>query len=275
MRKATFIGNRIGFPGQDHPNGVVHPGDNPPTVRVMSRLGRDQRPARAPTMPGRERPAISRKAAAMTEEELTIGAEASCSDGACGKVSRLVIHPVTRAVTHLVVEPRHRRDLGRLVPLRLVDATTDHIRLRCTLAEFGTLDPAKETDIVDTGDVGAEAVSGFGYAGGMGVDRYGMGMGVDTGRGYANPVVVHDVIPQGETDLRRGEHVHALDGEIGQVAGFLVDPGNDRVTHVLLQEGHLWGRKEVSIPISAVTTVDDGIRLNITKKQVADLPPAN
>jgi len=46
------------------------------------------------------------------------------------------------------------------------------------------------------------------------------------------------------------------------------------VTHVLLQEGHLWGRKEVSIPISAVTGVDAGIRLNITKKQVEDLPAA-
>ena len=45
------------------------------------------------------------------------------------------------------------------------------------------------------------------------------------------------------------------------------------MTHVLLQEGHLWGRKEVSIPISAVTSVNDGIRLNLTKKQVEDLPP--
>ena len=47
------------------------------------------------------------------------------------------------------------------------------------------------------------------------------------------------------------------------------------MTHVLLQEGHLWGRKEVAIPISAVTGVDDGIRLNITKQQVQDLPPVD
>jgi hypothetical protein len=47
------------------------------------------------------------------------------------------------------------------------------------------------------------------------------------------------------------------------------------VTHVLLQEGHLRGRKEVAIPISAVTRVDDGIWLNITKQQVKDLPPAD
>ena len=46
------------------------------------------------------------------------------------------------------------------------------------------------------------------------------------------------------------------------------------MTHVLLQEGHLWGRKEVAIPISAVTEVDPEIRLNLTKAQVGDLPPA-
>ena len=44
------------------------------------------------------------------------------------------------------------------------------------------------------------------------------------------------------------------------------------MTHVLLQEGHLWGRKEVAIPISAVTGVEAGIRLNISKQQVESLP---
>ena len=78
-----------------------------------------------------------------------------------------------------------------------------------------------------------------------------------------------------ETEVRRGEHVHALDGEIGQVQGFLVSPGDHRLTHVLLQEGQLWGRKEVAIPVDAVTGVDDGIRLKITKKQVEDLPPVD
>jgi hypothetical protein len=47
------------------------------------------------------------------------------------------------------------------------------------------------------------------------------------------------------------------------------------VTHVLLQEGHLWGSKDVAIPIRAVTGVDDGIGLNITKQQVQDLPPVD
>ena len=57
--------------------------------------------------------------------------------------------------------------------------------------------------------------------------------------------------------------------------GFLVDAGDHRVTQVLLREGHLWGRKEVAIPVSAVTRIQYGIRLNMTKKQIEDLPSAD
>lgn len=114
----------------------------------------------------------------------TIGAGASCADGVCGEVSRVVVDPVARSVTHLVVEPKGRRGLGRLVPLDLVDATGGQIRLRCTVAEFESLEPAEETQFA---------------------------------------------------------------------------PGTQ-------------GYKDVAIPISAVTSVDDGIRLHITKQQVQDLP---
>ena len=59
--------------------------------------------------------------------QFTIGVEASCSDGICGEVSRVVVDPVAKAVTHLVVEPKHRQGLGRLVPLDLVDASSGEI----------------------------------------------------------------------------------------------------------------------------------------------------
>jgi hypothetical protein len=85
---------------------------------------------------------------------------------------------------------------------------------------------------------------------------------------------VTDAVPVGEEEVSRGEPVYAVDGEIGRVHGFLVSLDDQRVTHVLLGEGHLWGRKEVAIPVSAVTGAEDGIRLNLTKKQVEDLPPA-
>jgi hypothetical protein len=45
------------------------------------------------------------------------------------------------------------------------------------------------------------------------------------------------------------------------------------MTSLDLDEGHLWGQKRVAIPISAVKDTADGVRLNLTKGEVRDLPP--
>jgi hypothetical protein len=186
----------------------------------------------------------------------------------------MILDPVTRTITHLVIATRHHSADGRLVPLDLADATDGEIRVRCTLAEFECLDPAEEVELVDYPGYGgsyeaAEAAQGYGDVGAVGVGGAGIGMSLrDEPR-----AVVSDTIPPGETDLAWHERVHAVDGEIGRIEGFVVNRADRKVTHVLLKEGHLWGRKEVAIPVSAVASVEHGIRLNITKQQVEDLPP--
>jgi sporulation protein YlmC with PRC-barrel domain len=205
--------------------------------------------------------------------QFTIGADASCTDGTCGRVSRVVVDPVARVVTHLVVEPEHRQGLGRLVPLGLVEVTEGGIRLDCTRAAFEKLDPAEQTQFVP----GTRGYAAYGPEQVLSWPYYGLGgegvMGDSAGK--VSQTVTYDSVPLGEVAVRRGAHVHATDGAIGQVQGLVIDPGSRHVTHVLLQEGHLWGRKDVAIPISAVTGTDDGIRLNLTKRQVEDLPPVD
>jgi sporulation protein YlmC with PRC-barrel domain len=205
---------------------------------------------------------------------ITIGAEASCTDGTCGEVRRVVVDPVAKEVTHLAVEPKGRQGLSRLVPLDLVDASGGEIRLRCTLAEFEQLDPAEETQFVPGtrgyAAYGPEQVLAWPYAS-LGGDPSVAGQAVSG----VSETTTFDTVPLGEVEVRRGEPVHATDGHIGHVEGLVIDPGNHHVTHVLLQEGHLWGRKEVAIPISAVTSVEDGIQLSIAKADVQDLSPVN
>lgn len=207
-----------------------------------------------------------------------MGAKVSCSDGFCGEVRRTILDPAARTVTHLVIQPGHHNAEGRLVPIELADATGGEIRLHCTLAEFERLEPAEEVDLAEGVDYGggygqAGAVQGYGNVGSMGVGGSASGMGIGMGLGHRTPLLVSHAVPLGETEVDRHESVHAVDGEIGRVEGFAVDPADHRVTHILLQEGHLWGRKEVAIPVSAVASLDTGIRLNITKKQVEELPP--
>jgi sporulation protein YlmC with PRC-barrel domain len=207
----------------------------------------------------------------MADTTFTIGAAAACSDGPCGAVTRVVVDPVARELTHLVIEPEHRSGLGRLVPLDKVEAGAGEVRLAYTLAEFEQLPSAEETDFLP---------------GGSGYDAYaaheayywpyfGLEGGADPRLALASAVETRDMLPAGEIGVRRGEPVNASDGEIGKVEGLVIDSAQGHVTHVLLQEGHLWGRKQVAIPVSAIESVADGIRLNITKKQVGNLPPVS
>ena len=145
------------------------------------------------------------------------------------------------------------------MPVDLVDITGGQVSVRCTRAEFDRLEHAAERKLV----TGMEGVGG---------GLVGSGYDPDPGRPR---MAIEDIVPVGESDVGPGEPVHAVDGEVGRVQGFLVDPGDRRATHVLLQEGHFWGRKEVAIPISAVTGYDGGIRLNITKKEIEELPPVS
>jgi sporulation protein YlmC with PRC-barrel domain len=230
--------------------------------------------------------------------QFTIGAAVSCRDGDCGEVSRVVIDPVARIVTHLVVEPKHRQGAGRLVPLDLVDATTATVRLTCDLAAFAELEEADETQFLP----GPVTYGGYGLGQLLSWPYYGLGAGgLSRGRlGGDGPVyrlATYDKVPLGEVAVRRGERVHATDGEIGRVEGLIVDPADRQVTHVLLQEGHLWRHRQIAIPIGDVTRVDnarrqtlkgdtfgrvrpvgvlavtdDGVQVKLTKQQILDLP---
>jgi sporulation protein YlmC with PRC-barrel domain len=216
----------------------------------------------------------------MAEITLVIGATARTSDGLAGEVKCLVVDPKSRTVTHLVVEPELGRDirsgLARLVPLDRVDVTGEEIGLRYTEAEFEDLAPAEETQ--------AEFVPGYNVP----IQLLPPG---GTWLSAGGPIVDGGTIPQiremetiplvpeteaGTTEVEewRGDRVHATDGAIGRLRALRVDPRDGRVTQVLLKEGHLWGSKEVAIPIGNVSGFDDGIQLNITKEQVRDLPSA-
>ena len=211
--------------------------------------------------------------------QFRIGSEVACSDGVCGELRRVVVDPVARAVTHLVVEPRHRAGPARLVPVDLVESAANDIVLRCTTPEFDALPSAEETQFLPgTGDEW-----GYGPQDTLALPFYSLG-GTDGGPlgpiGPIGPVGVgvgpqaftFDRVPVGEVEVRRGEHVHATDGAIGRVRGLVIDPRDHHVTHVLLDEGHLWGQKRVAIPIGAVTGVEDGVRLNLSKDEVRELP---
>ena len=115
----------------------------------------------------------------------------------------------------------------------------------------------------------------FAYVGG----RMGMGIGANYYLPYVSAErkvyesIKQQQIPPGELVVRRGARVEATDGYVGKVDEFVVNPENGHITHLVMREGHLWGKKDVIIPLSEMgETRDDTVFLKLDKHQIEALP---
>jgi hypothetical protein len=84
--------------------------------------------------------------------------------------------------------------------------------------------------------------------------------------------MTYDRVPKGMAEIRRESAVTTADGHTaGRIEGFLTRAGE--ITHIVLERGHLWGRREVSIPVSAIARVStDCVALTLSKDEVRALP---
>jgi uncharacterized membrane protein len=193
--------------------------------------------------------------------DVPIKAAVECTDGPCGQSTTLIVNPVTETVTHVVVKEKVPPHTQRMVPLeQVIETTSESIKLGCTEAEFKQMESFTETQFVKT----------YYYA-----DQYGW----DTMSAwpYSIPQEVEmpmevEQVPEGKLAIRRGTYVQATDGLIGQVDELLLDP-TGHITHLVLREGHLWGQKVLTLPISTVDHIEgDDVYLNVNKQTIESLP---
>jgi hypothetical protein len=73
--------------------------------------------------------------------------------------------------------------------------------------------------------------------------------------------------------VRKGTQVAATDGVIGHVAELVVDLESGHITHMVLEKGHLLGKKEITVPVSAIDySYADVVHLKLDKKAISELP---
>lgn len=194
---------------------------------------------------------------------LLIDAKVECTDGPCGKSTHVIVSPVGYKVTHFAVQDKSLPDNStRLVPAGNVASVAEQeIRLICTKADVARMPPF--------------LVSKF-------IQESGPGMAYASGQAYTSQYVVDDTaydevqernIPEGLWAVYSGMHVEASDGHVGRVDGLVVDPNRGEVTYLLMWEGHLWGKREVTIPVSAAYFCDaDTVYLKLDTAAVEALP---
>jgi uncharacterized membrane protein len=196
-----------------------------------------------------------------------IHAKVQCADGECGETLTLIVNPVSAEVTHVVVatgKGRKRQQL--LVPIEYVtESTRDLVTLSCTQEELGQMESFIETQYVKgeryiTGDpMAGEYMTPYAYA------SYEVDIAVDM-----------EKVPPGELAIHRGTKVEATDGSVGKVDELLLDKTGSFVTHFIMSSGHLWGKRDIMVPLSAIDRVggadNDTVFLTLDKSELARLP---
>ena len=186
-------------------------------------------------------------------QRIPLTAQAECVDGPCGEVAGLVIRADSRSLEYYVVRdttPGHA--IERLVPRAQVDpAATSVIRLDCTLAELGKMQPLSVQEVTAGG---GSSSSAFGRAGSYSVE--------DSERA-----------PEGTGVLRQDQRVEATDGKVGKLSGIAIDD-EARITDFYTRlDRH--GSPEVLLPTSAVSYVDrTTVYLLLDKRQLESRPEA-
>jgi sporulation protein YlmC with PRC-barrel domain len=189
--------------------------------------------------------------------DLHLNAHVECTDGRVGRLENIVLNPKAEKVTFLVVRGNDLQNTERIIPEKLVrEATRETVHLSIDKKEFERMKHLIQEDYIPSNIMLYMA------------DKAGWAMGTPAG-----VFVEHEAVPANGMVVHKGSKVLAADGHVGQVDDFLVEQKTGRITHLILREGHLWGKKDISIPVNRIDRYENGeVYLNIDKKSVEELP---
>jgi sporulation protein YlmC with PRC-barrel domain len=204
---------------------------------------------------------------------LDLGSSVHCTDAPFGELADVIVDPLSRRVTHLVVAPHGHHEDARVVPIDRARPARKGLALDYSVAGVEALERLQESAYMRAGelvvadpdwDVGTQDVLALPVF--QELDGLGTAMDPDP-----HVMVTYDRIPKHEVEIRRSSAVVSTDGHhLGHVEGFLV--GSGETADIVLERGHLWGRREIVIPAAALERVqNDSITLRLTKEQVGEL----
>jgi hypothetical protein len=206
---------------------------------------------------------------------LGFGDTVDCCDGALGLLSDIVLEPIARRVTHLVVRPAEPLAPARLVPYELVrsDQSSGRLTLTCTVQDAHRLESVRaisntalDQEPVEDPDweVGVQDVQPM--------PHYDTGAFVDYGPTAELEVVrVYDRIPKGHVELRHESTVTTSDGHwAGSLDGMLVE--GEQLSDLILGRGHLWWRRQLVVALDQIAAIQtDDVVIRPSKSELGKL----
>ncbi|HVG97213.1 MAG TPA: DUF1269 domain-containing protein [Chloroflexota bacterium] len=209
-------------------------------------------------------------------QEIAPGARVAGTDGALGRLTTVVVDPVRRRLTHIVVEGDGVGPNAVMVPVQhIAAATRESVRLDCSKADVSEMREFYATRYVSPESPEAQPViraweSNVDLAFSSGYPMYYQPYVLPGG----DVPVTDERVPPGETAFFRGSRVQSSDGkDVGSVEEFIVSSRDDAITHFVVRMGHLLTAREVALPLSTVASTAEGdVFLKLTQAEVERLP---
>src|SRR5258706_10518008 len=185
--------------------------------------------------------------------DIPINAIVQCTDGPGGRITHIVLNPVTKKVTDVVVHQPGLLGGDVIVPVEfIVESTPETVRLRLSRNKLADMQSFTAAEYLPPNPDFLAGDPWMVYPAGSVLWQP-----------YLSPEettlpMTHDSIPPDELAMRRGDRVEATDGRVGRLDEFLIDAKTEGITHLVMREGHLWGQKNVTIPVSQIDHIEDG-----------------
>ena len=212
--------------------------------------------------------------------EFKQGTQVYTSDGkAVGSVDRVVLHPKTKEVTHIVVRKGFLFTEDKIIPMGLIESANDErVTLGGTESDITTLLPFEEIHYLPLDDTEA------------GIAEYPLGWAspyywyepiggeipyasYESGLNHPYRSTTEQNIPEDTIALKEGARVITANGQdIGSIKRIFINPENDQATHFLIAEGLIFKEQKL-IPVSWIREIQQNeIRLNVGAAILNKLP---
>ena len=161
----------------------------------------------------------------------------------------------------MVNDTQLHSDPTRLVPIKTIkSATGDHVTLSCTKSDLAAMKPFVSTGYVEVSASNKKTKAGVSKT------------SVPSDAPNAD-AVQDEHIPEGAMDIHSGTQIQATDDPIGSLDEFVVELDSGSITHLITKEGHLWRKKDLAIPVSAIDSImSDVVYLKLSKSEAEALP---
>jgi uncharacterized protein YrrD len=194
-----------------------------------------------------------------------------------GKINRFVLNPVSKRVSHIIVEKGLLFPEDKVVPIDwITSATSDRVVLSREIGEIQDLPPFEEVYYVrlDEAERQRYPFPPLGYTPSyywyppFGAPAYNYML-------YPPDQVAETErnIPERSVPLKEGANVISAEGShVGDVERLMVDPESNRATHFLITKGLLLKERKL-VPVGWVDRItEDKVQLAVGEKTVDRLP---